>query len=103
MNLYTSKKDLLEWFLDLDLDNLTVTVYKWKVQESHSWSVSKARYLSLVFSIPQDLEEVDSNASEGVDLLARWEQAARGQKEMLLSFVSSYSLHTEGVSFYFKI
>jgi hypothetical protein len=49
----------------------------------------------LVFSRCGNPEEVGSNASEGLDLLARGEQTGKEQK--LPSFMSLYRLPAEGV------
>ena len=50
----------------------------------------------LVFSRCGNPEEVGSNASEGLDLLARGEQTGKEQK--LPSFMSLYRLPAEGMA-----
>lgn len=52
--------------------------------------------LQMVFNVCWNPKGVGPNASEGMDLLARHEQASKEQK--LSSFMSLYGLPTEGMA-----
>ena len=73
-----------------------MAVYQWEIQEYGSCCSPRCWLSRLVISICSNPKEVGSNAREGMDLLARIEQAGKEQK--LPSSMSLYRRPAEGMA-----
>lgn len=74
---YIDIGDVFEWLIGCAPASPTVAVYQWKVQGSIV-SCSQGLMSQLVFSVCWSPEEIESNAREGMGLLAK---ARTGRQE----------------------
>jgi hypothetical protein len=64
--------NLLQWLTGC---SLTMSSCEWEVQDSSSCSVPQSWVSQLVICVSWNPKDVGSNASEGMDVLAKWGQA----------------------------